>query len=47
MDDPRGKKGIVVKAFGENLVFFENMSPKKAMCVVLIFCSVAFWWGVH
>ena len=45
LDHPEGKMGITVRAFGEDLTFFANMSPKKALVVALFMGSTAFWMG--
>ena len=45
LDHPDGKMGITVRAFGEDLTFFGNMSPKKALCVAMFLGSTAFWIG--
>jgi len=44
-DHRDGKMGITVRFLGENLTFFETLSPKNAMCVALLFASTAFWLG--
>ena len=45
LDHPDGKMGITVRVFGEDLTFFGNMSPKKALCVAMFLGSTAFWIG--
>mmetsp|Transcript_26948 Transcript_26948/g.43157 ORF Transcript_26948/g.43157 Transcript_26948/m.43157 type:complete len:126 (-) Transcript_26948:2-379(-) len=45
LDHPDGKLGLTVTALGENLTFFDSMSPKKALIVSLFLGSTAFWLG--
>ena len=45
LDHPDGKTGITIRAFGEDLTFFGNMSPKKALCCAMFLGSTAFWIG--
>lgn len=45
MDHPDGKKGLAFAPFGETIVLFRGLSPKKATCVLLILGSTAFWMG--